>query len=93
MVNNLFVTYSLQDGATTEQEMARAIAKLGTAIRLLPGAWYVNGQLSAGEAAEQLRQGMNAADLLLVVDASNNDFARFGVDCQACESVEELWSR
>lgn len=89
--NNLFVIYRLQGGAITERDMAAAVSRLGVAVPLLPGAWFLSTRLGGGEAAEELRRSMNADDLLLVVDASNNEFARFGIGCEACESVDELW--
>lgn len=89
--NNLFVIYRLQADATAERDMAVAVSRLGVAVPLLPGAWFLSTRMGGGETAEELRRSMNAEDLLLVVDASNNEFARFGIGCEACEAVDELW--
>ncbi len=91
MANNLVIAYRLEGGATSEEEMGQALARLGDAVPLLPGVWYVKATLGAGAAADEVRRVMNATDVLLVVDASNNELARFGLGCAACAAVDRLW--
>ena len=72
--------------------MLNAIEELGNqAVRISFSNWYVRTTLSAGDAATRVWDVMQAADLLLVVNASSNEAAMFNVDTRASHFVAERW--
>jgi hypothetical protein len=73
--NDLFILHRPREAQESPKRVREAIAALGTAMELMPCVWLVKSEQRGAEAFVELRQILGRGDQLLVIDASNNDFA------------------
>lgn len=72
MGKNLIITYDLNSPAQNYDLVIDVIKQLGAWAHVQQSVWYVNSELSAEEAANQVLRVLDADDSLLVIDATSN---------------------
>lgn len=65
--------------------------QLGDVIALGPGLWYLSTRHWANHVAERLWSVMDNGGRLVVVDASGNDAAWFGLDEDTSDALDRAW--
>lgn len=68
-----------------------AVAKLGPSYRLSPNVWMVQSALTAGAIRNELTPTIAGHDNVVVIDASRNKIAWFGLGPQADSSLRAIW--
>jgi len=90
-MNNLIISYDLQQPGQNYPAVARAVKLLGDWAKLQQSVWYVTSSFDAFAARSILMKALDANDKLLVVDATNNAFAAIGVPHSLGRSMESVW--
>lgn len=93
MANNLFISYDLYAPGQHYQRVIDAIKTLGPWAKLEKSLWYVNSASNAESAAKFLWQKMDANDVLIVIDSTNNDAYWYNMDSDVSKQLQEQWSR
>jgi hypothetical protein len=73
--NDLFVLHRPREKEDSPEQVRKAVGALGTVVELMPCVWLVKSELRGADAFVELRQTLSHGDQLLVIDASNDQFA------------------
>lgn len=91
MANNLFISYDLMAPGQNYQRIIDSIKELGPWAKIEQSLWYVNSLLNAESAAKIIRASMDNNDVLIVIDATNNDAYWFNVDGAVAKQMQDQW--
>jgi hypothetical protein len=91
-MNNLFISYDLRDPGQGYERVITAIKGLGAWAKCQYSLWYVSTSYTAKQAAEIVRRAQDANDTLIVIDASNNDAAWYGLDQTVSDFLMQNWN-
>lgn len=91
MANNLFISYDLNNPGQNYNTVIEKIKTLGNWAKVQYSLWYVNSNYSASEAAKIVQAVMDKNDSLIVIDATNNKAAWYGVSDQVTKFIQEHW--
>jgi hypothetical protein len=75
MANNLFVSYRPSNPDRDLTALKRAIASLGGHTQVQDLFWYINSAKDVEIALTVMRDEIEPSDTLIVIDASNNEYA------------------
>ena len=92
-MNNLFISYDLKNPGQNYDGVIAAIKGLGSWAKVQYSFWYVSSSYTAKQAAEIVRRAQDANDSLIVVDATNNDAAWFGISAEVSEHMRTQWQQ
>ena len=92
-MSNLFVSYDLKTPGQNYDSVITAIKGLGSWAKVQYSLWYVSSGYTAKQAAEIVRRAQDANDSLIVVDATNNDAAWFGISSEVSEFMQKNWQQ
>lgn len=92
MPNNLFISYDLNSPGQNYDSVIDEIKKLGRWAKVQKSLWYVNSNLSAYQARDQVWAKMDRNDSLIVVDAKNNMAAWYGLSDEVGSYISDNWS-
>ena len=93
MANNLFISYDLNSPGQDYEILISEIKSLGNWAKVQKSFWYVNASLSAAQAKDKLIPYIDRNDSLVVVDASNNEAAWYGLSDKAANYIKTQWIR
>lgn len=92
MANNLFVSYRAHAADQDTALLLRAMNSVGACIQVQESLWYINSQLDAVKAKEVILDNIDPKDTLLIIDASNNEFAmNRNLREQAESRIRHVW--
>lgn len=91
MKNNLFISYDLNSPGQDYTSVINKIQSLGAWAKVQKSHFYVNCNLSAEQACNQIHSVMDANDTLLVIDAANNDAFWFNMADEAAKHIQNHW--
>lgn len=92
-MNNLFISYDLKNPGQNCERVINAIKGLGSWAKVQYSFWYVSSSCAAKQAADIVRRAQDANDTLIVVDATNNDAACYGIDRTVSEFLQRNWNK
>lgn len=92
-MNNLFVSYDLKKPDQSYERVMNAIKGLGSWAKVQYSLWYVSSVYTAKQAAEIVRRAQDANDALIVVDATGNVAAWYGVDETVSQFLANNWNQ
>lgn len=90
-MNNLFISYDLNNPGQGYEKVADAIKSLGNWARVHKSFWYVKSNSTASQAAEIVWKVMDQNDTLIVVDATHNDACWYNVSDEVSEFIQNKW--
>ena len=90
-MNNLFISYKLNDTALNLEPVDKAIASLGNSTKLHDTCWYVNSQQTANDAIKRISKNLTEKDVLVVSDTSNNETTWFNLEDKRAQRVRQNW--
>lgn len=73
--NNLFILHRPNQADGSPERVRDSVAALGTVVELIHGVWLVKSEQRGTEAFEELRQTLGHGDELIVIDATNDNYA------------------
>jgi hypothetical protein len=91
-MNNLFISYDLNQPGQNYERVIEAIKTLGNWAKVQKSFWYVRSSLSASQALERLKPSIDRSDSLFVVDSTNDSAAWQGVSHEVGEHMRKHWS-
>jgi hypothetical protein len=92
MSNNLFISYDLNSPNQDYNAVIEVIKSLGAWASVQKSLWYVKSDKSAEQAAEIVREKMDANDSLIVMDTNNNDAYWYNVSEEVGKHIQEHWN-
>lgn len=92
-MNNLFISYDLMTPGQNYEAVTAAIKRLGSWAKVHYSLWYVSTAHTANQAAEIVRRAQDANDKLIVVDATNNNAAWYGLATDVSDFMQQNWNR
>ena len=90
-MNNLFISYDLKSPGQNYDRVITAIKGLGSWAKVQYSLWFVSSTYTAKQAAEIVRRAQDSNDTLIVIDATNNDAAWYGLTTEVSEHVRPTW--
>ena len=93
MANNLFISYDLLSPGQQYEKVIDAIKTLGSWAKVEKSLWYVNSSLSAKSAAMKVYAAMDSNDILIVIDATNNDAYWYNLETEVSSHIQGQWTR
>jgi hypothetical protein len=93
MANNLFISYDLYVPGQSYDKVIAAIKSLGNWAKVQKSFWYVNSNYDASNAAKIVWAAMDKNDSLIVVDATNNNAAWYGLSQEVAEYIRNHWNK
>jgi len=93
IMNNLFISYDLNDPGQNYAKVIDTIKALGSWAKVQKSFWYVKSTLSAQEAVTKVWAVMDKNDSLIVVDASNRNASWQGLDPVVAKHIIDNWSK
>ncbi|EIO3706680.1 TPA: hypothetical protein ACRZZH_005110 [Vibrio harveyi] len=93
MANNLFVSYDLISPNQDYSKVIDKIKSLGDWASVQRSTWYVNTNTSAADAAQQIYSAMDPNDILLVVDAANNEAYWYNLSDEVANHIQNFWNQ
>lgn len=90
-MNNLFISYKLNDTSLNLERLDKAIATLGNSTKLHDTCWYVNSPQTASEAIKRISPNLTDKDILIVSDTSNNESTWFNLEDKRAQRVRQNW--
>lgn len=90
-MNNLFISYKLNDTSLNLERLDKTIASLGNSTKLHDTCWYVNSPQNASEAMKHISQNLTDKDILIVSDTSNNESTWFNLEDKRAQRVRQNW--
>lgn len=91
MANNLLISYDLNSPGQDYEKVFKAIKSLGSWARPQKSFWYVKSIYSAADAATIVWKSMDNGDSLIVVDATHNTAAWFGISTDTADFLKGTW--
>lgn len=91
MGNNLTASYDLFKPGQNYEVLIEQIKLLGNWAHVHESVWYVNSDCGAAQARDRLLPYLDANDSLFIVDATNNDAARYNLKPQVAKFIKENW--
>ncbi len=92
-MNNLFISYDLKNPGQNYDRVITAIKGLGSWAKAQYSLWFVSSTYTAKQAAEIVRRAQDSNDTLIVIDATNNDAAWYGLTTEVSEHIRQNWNR
>lgn len=92
-MNNLFVSYDLNNPGQNYERVITAIKGLGSWAKVQMSLWYVSSAYTAKQAAEIVRRAQDANDSLIVIDTTNNDASWYNLDPKVSEFMQQQWNQ
>lgn len=92
-MNNLYISYDLKNPGQNYERVITAIKGLGLWAKVQYSLWFVSSTYTAKHAAEIVRDTQDSNDTLIVIDASNNDAAWYGLTIEVSEHIQHNWNR
>lgn len=92
-MNNLFISYDLNNPGQNYERVIAAIKSLGSWAKVQYSLWYVSSSYSAKQAAEIVRRAQDTNDSLIVIDATNNDASWYNLDPKVIEFIRQHWNQ
>ena len=92
-MNNLFISYDLNQPGQRYNEISEAIKSLGSWARVHKSFWYVKSTHTASQAANIVWKVMDNNDTLIVVDSTNNNAAWHNVSDEVSNHIQNKWSQ
>lgn len=89
---NLFISYDLNSPGQDYADLITAIKSLGNWAKVQKSLWYVNSSLTASQVRDRLVAHIDKNDSLIVVDASNNDAAWYGLTEEVSDHIRQQWA-
>lgn len=89
---NLFISYDLNSPGQDYTVIIGEIKSLGSWAKVQKSFWYVQSTLTAAQAKDRLTPHIDTNDSLIVVDASNNEAAWYGLSDEVSEHIKAQWS-
>ena len=86
-MSNMIISYDLRNHRDYTK-IQQAIAKLGTASKVLESVWYVQTPFSAIQCRDFLQKNIDSDDGVAVFDCSNNTWATWRCNH---EEMKRLW--
>lgn len=86
-MSNMIISYDLRNHRDYTK-IQQAIAKLGTASKVLESVWYVQTPFSAIRCRDFLQKNIDSDDGVAVFDCSNNTWATWRCNH---EEMKRLW--
>ena len=90
-MNNLFISYDLNQPGQNYERVIEAIKALGNWAKVQKSFWYVRSSLTASQALDRLKLVIDKNDSIIVVDATNNVAAWYGVSHEVGEYMRKQW--
>lgn len=92
-MKNLFISYDLKNPGQNYDRVIAAIMGLGSWAKVQYSLWFVSSTYTATQAAEIVRRVQDANDTLIVIDATSNDAAWYGLTTEVSEHIRQNWNR
>ena len=92
-MNNLFISYDLKNPGQNYERVITAIKGLGSWAKVQYSLWYVSTSYTAKQAADIVRRAQDTNDTLIVIDATNNDAAWYGLDQKVSDFLQQNWNK
>lgn len=92
-MNNLFISYDLKNPGQNYERVITAIKGLGSWAKVQYSLWYVSTSYTAKQAADIVRRAQDTNDTLIVIDATNNDAAWYGLDQTVSDFLQQNWNK
>jgi hypothetical protein len=93
MENNLFISYDLNSPGQDYSTLMSEIKSLGRWAKVQKSFWYVNASLTAAQVKDKLIPHIDTNDSLIVIDASNNSAAWYGLSDKVANHIKTKWTR
>lgn len=90
-MKNLFVSYDLYKVGQDYTAIAKAIQSLGAAVKVQQSFWLVKSIKTAEEARELLLRSIDRNDSLIVIDATSNSAAWYGIPEPVSSFISTKW--
>lgn len=92
-MNNLFVSYDLNNPGQPYPKVIDAIKSLGSWAKVQKSFWYVKSTLSAQEAVNRVWAAMDKNDSLIIVDSTNRNASWQGLDPAVAKHILDNWAK
>ncbi|EGR2272139.1 CRISPR-associated protein Cas2 [Vibrio parahaemolyticus] len=93
MANNLFISYDLNSPGQNYDNVIEEIKSLGNWAKVQKSMWYVNANMTATQARDRLKTKIDQNDSIIVIDASNNDAAWYGLSDEVSAFIRQKWNQ
>ncbi len=93
MANNLHISYDLNNPGQNYEKVIEAIKGLGDWAKVHKSFWYVNSNLTAGQARDRVWAVMDKNDTVYVVDATNNIAAWNNLSDEVSDFIKDKWHK
>jgi hypothetical protein len=90
-MNNLFISYELNDSKENLENIDKAIQALGNSTKLHNSCWYVNSPENAENAIKHISRFLTDQDVLIVSDTSNDETTWFNLEEKLEQRVRQNW--
>lgn len=91
MANNLFVSYDLNSPGQNYERVIEKIQSLGSWAKVQKSFWYVDSPYTASQALDIVKQAIDSNDSLIVVDATTNNAAWYGLKPEVSKHIKRSW--
>ena len=92
MANNLHITYDLITPGQDYTAVIEKIKSLGAWAKVTESFWYVQSDLTASQARDQIKLVLDPNDKLYVVDSTNGAAAWNGLSKVVSDFILDKWS-
>ena len=91
-MNNLFISYALDNKEENIEHVDKAIESLGNSTKLHESCWYVNSPENADAAIKRISRFLTEKDTLIVSDTSNDETTWFNLEDKRAQRVRQNWN-
>ncbi len=90
-MNNLFISFELNDIEDNITTVEKAIESLGNSTKLHNSCWYVNSPENVDDAIKRISKFLKKEDTLIISDTSNDASTWFNLEENRARRIRQNW--
>ncbi len=90
-MNNLFISFELNDVEENIAPVEKAIESLGNSTKLHNSCWYVNSPENVDDAIKRISKFLKEKDTLIISDTSNDASTWFNLEEKRAQRIRQNW--